>query len=215
MASLLGRFAAPLVARADMEAAVGGAHARKTGRSWWALRFLDGRVLHEWDLDPASPTRHMDWPRLAMLGQLRNLQALRLYCPNGRMAELGGEGDQTGRLFQFKVAVRYTGTGEGAPGRDILAHVAGQVVGLDGQCVLFAWRPRPEPRRPRVDHFVNARPGMLSDAYDAWLANYRAWQQSGGGELVGPLEDNVYALRYENVGRLSADHLGLADGEGR
>jgi hypothetical protein len=28
-------------------------------------------------------------------------------------------------------------------------------------------------------------------------------------------QDNVYALKYQQVGRLSADHLGILDGEGR
>lgn len=199
----------------DSEAAAGGEHARRTGRSWWALRYVDGRVVHEWDRDAGSPNGHADWPRLAMLGKLRGAQALRLFCPNGKMAEVGGEGDQTGRLFQFKVAVRHLGAGASVVGQEVLAHVIGVVVGLDGQCTMFAWEPHPEPASPNPDEFRGAAPGALADADRAWRQQHRTWRAMGGGMLVGPLEDNVYELRYQQVGRLSADHLGLADGEGR
>jgi len=197
------------------EAAAGGRHAKQTGRSWWALLYGDGHIVHEWDADPSSPTGHADWPRLAMLRLLRNLRALRLYCPNDRFVELGGEGDQSGRLFQFKVAARYLGAGGPAPGSEVLAHVVGQVTGLDGQCRLYAWEPQPEPRIPQIENFTGAPPGAVSDAYRDWEKRYRAWAHAGRGRLVGPLEDNVYHLAYHQVGRLSAEHLGLADGEGR
>lgn len=213
--TLRERFGTPRHLTIDREAAIGGEHARRTGRSWWALRYTDGQILREWDPDPGSPNGHVDWPRLAMLGKLRGIQALRLFCPNGRMAELGADGDQTGRLFQFKVAVRYFGVGVSTTRQQVLAHVIGQITGLDGQCRLFAWEPLPEPPEPRVEDFNGARHGALADAYDDWQKLHRAWQAMGGGQLVGPIEDNVYALKYQQIGRLSADHLGIVDGEGR
>lgn len=199
----------------DSEAAAGGEHARRTGRSWWALRYTDGTIIHEWDADRGSPNGHADWPRLAMLGKLRGVQALRLYCPNGKMVELGGEGDQSGRLFQFKVAARHLGVGAAVLGQEVLAHVVGIVTGYDGQCTIFAWEPHPEPPRPDPSAFDGAPAGALADAYNAWRQQHRTWRAIGGGQLVGPLDDNVYALRYQQVGRLNADHLGIADGEGR
>ncbi len=199
----------------DTEAAAGGDHARRTGRSWWALRYTDGRVVREWDLDRGSPNGHVDWPRLAMFDKLRGVQALRLYCPNGKMVELGGDADQTGRLFQFKVAVRHLGVGASVLGQEVLAHVVGIITGYDGQCTLYAWEPHPEPSRPNPEDFAAAPPGSLADAYNAWAKQHQTWRAMGGGKLVGPIQDNVYELKYQQVGRLSADHLGIADGEGR
>lgn len=213
--SLLSRLSPPQRLTIDSHAALGGAHARRTGRSWWALRYLDGTVVNEWDSDPGSVNGHMDWPRLAMLGKLRGTQALRLYCPSGRMAELGGEGDQTGRLFQFKVGARHIGVGVGVVGQEVLAHVIGIINGLDGQCTLYAWEPSPAPPAPDPDQFRGLPPGMLSRAYDDWRKAKRAWEATGGGALTGPILDNVYGLKYQNVGQLSADHLGITDGQGR
>jgi hypothetical protein len=240
------RLSPPLRLTVDREAAAGGEHARRTGRSWWALRYTDGRILREWDRDPGSPNGHADWPRLAMLGQLRGIQALRLYCPNGKMAELGGEGDQTGRLFQFKVAVRHVrldSSGASDAGHEVLAHAIGIITGYDGQCQLYAWEPLPEPPPPpgcppvpkKPDYFNREQPlwalKELAERYQAeqrtwqdfqrspavseWRRQCQAWDASGRGRLTGPLQDNVYELRFQQVGRLNADHLGLADGEGR
>lgn len=213
--TLLGLFGPPRRLTVDAEAATGGAHARRTWRSWWSLRYTDGMIVREWDRDPGSPNGHADWTRLAMLGRLRGIQALRLYCPNGRMAELGSDRDETGRLFQFKVAARYLGVGVEVAAQEVLAHVVGQITGLDGQCRLFAWEPHLEPRPPDPAAFDGQPPGTLAEAYTAWRKMHDTWRSMGGGELVGPREDNVYALRYHNVGRLNADHLGMADGEGR
>lgn len=188
----------------------------------------------------------MDWPRLAMLGRLRGVQALRLYCPNGKMVEVGGDGDQTGRLFQFKVAVRHIvlgGPHDGAQSQEALAHVIGIVTGYDGQCLLYAWEPLPEPAPPpgappmpkKPAYFNREQPTwalqeqheryvaeqraweafMTSDAMRAWKKALEGWQTSAKGRLVGPIQDNVYELEYQQVGRLKADHLGIADGEGR
>lgn len=42
---------------------------------------------------------------------------------------------------------------------------------------------------------------------------FYAWQRrpDGSGELVGPWTDNINDLKFENVGKLSTDHLGLAE----
>jgi hypothetical protein len=243
--SLLERLSLPRRLTLDSDAALGGQHARATGRSWWALRYRDGRIVHEWDADPGSPNGHHDWPRMAMLGQLHGVQALRLFAPNGKMAEVGGEGDQTGRLFQFKRAVRYAvmmGSSV-TPGREVLGHVIGMLTGHNGECVLYAWEPLPEPAPPpgappqphRPGYFNREQPAWAlkeqherylaeQAAFDAfmqgkpmrqWAQEIRDWEAAACGRLIGPIEDNVYDLRYGQVGKLNADVLGLADGEGR
>jgi hypothetical protein len=152
---------------------VGVLRARIAGRSWWALRYTDGRIIHEWDRDPGSPNGHADWPRLPYRGR----QALRLYCPDGKFAQLGDTEDATGKLFQIKVGLMTAGAGRGT-----LGHLIGMIHGLNGECICYSWE-------------INA---------------------DGSGRLVGPFDDNVYALRWHGPwGPLSADVLGIDDGEGR
>ena len=127
--------------------------ARLTGRSFWALRYTDGRIVTEGDID---------WS----LAPLRGRQQLRLYCPSGEVAELGNTTDATGRLFQLKVAVRGMGGG-----KEVLAHLIGIITGPDGACRCAAWEPDP-------------------------------------GRLI-QFDDNVNAMRYQGIGALAFDHVGI------
>lgn len=96
--------------------------ARVHSRSYWRMRYTDGRVVNEWDCD---------WS----LAPLRGRQAVRLYCPNGQIAELGNDSqDCSDRLFQLKVAVATAGVGN-----TTLAHLIGLVDGLNGECRFAAW----------------------------------------------------------------------------
>lgn len=128
--------------------------ARMTGTSLWSLRFTDGRVVTEGEVD---------WSLAPMKGR----QAIRLYCPNGKVAELGNTEDATGRLFQLKGA---TATAGRRSRTDF--HLIGLLVGTDGQASCYAW-------------------------------------EYGQGRLVGPFADCVFAMRYANIGMLSADVLGI------
>jgi len=94
--------------------------ARVTSRAYWRLRLTDGRVVNEWEVD---------WS----LAPARGRQALRLYCPNGEVAELGNSRDASGRLFQFK-----GGLLEGDR-RAIEYQVIGIVEDGDGNCRCAAW----------------------------------------------------------------------------
>jgi hypothetical protein len=127
--------------------------ARLTRRSLWSLRYTDGRVITEGEVD---------WS----LAPHRGRQSIRLYCPDGRVAELGNTEDATGRLFQLKA-----GTLTAGAGRRTDAHIIGIIRGLNGECRCAAWESDP-------------------------------------GRLV-QFEDNVFAMRYQNIGRLSADVLGV------
>lgn len=101
----------------------GAVRARLLNRSFWRLRYTDGRVVSEWDVD---------WS----LAPLRGRQALRLHCPNGQIAELGDSsgGDISDRVFQFKDALMTAGAG-----RQTLAHVVGLVDSSSGDCRYAAW----------------------------------------------------------------------------
>lgn len=96
--------------------------ARIQNRSFWRLRYTDGTVVNEWDCD---------WSLAPYSGR----QALRLCCPDGKIAELGSDGgDATGRLFQLKVATLLAGVG-----RSTTAHIIGIVDREDGWCRYAAW----------------------------------------------------------------------------
>lgn len=234
---------------AEREAASGGRHARKTGRSWWSLHYMSGRIIHEWDPDVGSSTGHMDWIRMASLGALQRIDALRIYCPNGRMAQLSNPQaqDATGRLFQLKVAVRSVEVrANGVVSnmtRQVHAHIIGVLTGRNGECTIYAWEPlaMPEPpegappRPVRPNYFNREQPAwalkeqherylgetrlfeefMSGDAMKQWHVQVRDWESNARGRLVGPYQDNVYMMQYHGLGMLNADHLGLADGEGR
>ena len=98
--------------------------ARVSGRSWWRVRYSDGRTIDEWD----GP----DWSLLPRKG----LVSVRLYCPDGDVAELGNSVDASDRLFQLKSGVRTAGVGKQTD-----AHLIGIVTGLNGECTCAAWLP--------------------------------------------------------------------------
>lgn len=210
-----------------------GLHARASGRSWWALRYHDGRLLHE---------RDRDWSHCPATGR----QRLRLYCPNGEIAELGGDREQRGRLFQLKVAVRHGAPSGALPSRTVLAHVIGRIHSPDGRCTLYAWEPA-GPVSPEMAAWLRSlaaaqggftrlaeqsglpsaaiagvirNGGSLSAAQIARLiersssatgvtcAAIRRW--CGLAQLVGPLEDNIHHMAYHQLGALCPEHLGIA-----
>lgn len=101
----------------------GRLRARISRRPYWVLRYMGGRTLAEWDCD---------WSHAPAARR----QSVRLYCPNGEVAELGNTENATGRLFQFKVAELVGGD------RGTLAHVVGIVDKPDGRCRYAAWDTR-------------------------------------------------------------------------
>jgi len=130
------------------------AYARLSGRSFWIMRYTDGTVIEEW---------RQDWTQLPLKGR----QKLRLVCPNGQIAELGTDHDNTGRFVQLKLAVASTSTG-----RQTLAHLIGYLYGLNGETSFACW----DYRTGTLQTFV----------------------------------DNSYDCKWENLGPLAVDHLGIA-----
>jgi hypothetical protein len=94
-------------------------------RSWWLVRYRDGRVINEWD----GP----DWSLLPRTGLL----AVRLVCPNGKVAELGHPTDASDRLFQLKAGALLGGT------RNTTAHLIGIVHDASGRASCAAWEYGP------------------------------------------------------------------------
>lgn len=124
---------------------LGVIRSRFAGRSYWSVRYTDGKIINEWDDDPGSPNKHADWPRIPYQGR----QAIRLYCPNGQVAHLGDTVDATGRLVQLKVALSTAGQGRG-----VLAHFIGLIEGTDGQGKFYSWE-RTEDGGGRLIQFAD------------------------------------------------------------
>jgi hypothetical protein len=125
------------------------AKARLSGRSWWAVRFVDGTEWYEFQSGA-------DWLHLTERGQ-RGLVEVRLYCPNGQVAVLGGP-DLAGRCFQLHGA--QVNIGGGTRGRYMLWQAIGRKDAPDGTCTLYAWEPQPGRLvGPLVDNIHQMRYG--------------------------------------------------------
>lgn len=131
----------------------GAWRAKLRGRAYWRLSYTDGRVVNEWDCD---------WS----LAPLPHRQRLRLYCPNGQIAELGNSWSAAGRLFQLKGATLAL-SGE----RTLNYQLIGLVEDSSGVCTCAAW-------------------------------DY-------GQQKLLTFKDNVFGMRYEQIGRLSFEAVGL------
>lgn len=104
---------------------------RLSGRPWWQARYLDGKVVSEWDTIPNLILRNGSrsrWEELSRVG----LRGLALICPDGQYAALEAKRDYA--LFQFKVGGFQLGRGNYCN-----AQVIGVVEGDNGECSCFAW----------------------------------------------------------------------------
>lgn len=105
---------------------LGSARALIGGKSLWRMRYANGLIVSEWDCD---------WSLAPREGRM----AVRLYAPNGQVAELGNGVDATGRLFQLKRAVMAAGAGS-----TTTAHIVGIVEKPDGFCRCAVWEYGPK-----------------------------------------------------------------------
>lgn len=100
---------------------------RLSGRSWWAVRYRDGRIINEWD--------GCDWLDLPRRGLIEG----RLLCPNGQVAVLGNSEALGERLYQFKTAHVSLGLAGGAQMRGTDAHIMGIITDTAGHCLQYVW----------------------------------------------------------------------------
>lgn len=96
---------------------------RRSGRSWWQSRYLDGTVLSEWDTLASLIETSSRWEEVPK----KNMIGLRILTPIGQIGEL--EAPEGHRFFQLKQGVlmppHTTRT---------LAHIIGVVTNLKGDC---------------------------------------------------------------------------------
>jgi len=119
---------------------------RRSGRSWWQVRYIDGKVLSEWDTLqdsmrlPIGKGGSSRWEEINKFG----IVGIRLLCPNGLAAEL--EGTLGTKFFQLKaggvdVALGFTGGIKGV-NRYCDAHIIGAITDGDGNCYCRAWETK-------------------------------------------------------------------------
>jgi hypothetical protein len=158
--------------------------ARRSGTSFWQVRYRDGRIITEGDID---------WSLLPRKG----LIAARLICPDGQVGRIDNiDGDE--RLFQLKagrlmMGIRSEGmTARANSMRRCDAQILGVILDTVGTCKLHVWE---YPIR-----------GEYQIVHPDGVVETRAYARPG--RLI-TFEDNVFAMRYANIGRLSADVLGI------
>ena len=115
---------------------------KRSGRSWWQVRYIDGKVLSEWDTLkgemrlPLGMGRSSRWEEIQKYGMV----GIRLLCPNGMAAEL--EGVFGTQFFQLKAGGIDVAMGLGGIGgvkRYQDAHIIGAVENDNGDCFCRAW----------------------------------------------------------------------------
>jgi hypothetical protein len=126
-------------------------------RSWWQVRYSDGRELSEWETVIGAPknarpdsaiwreTRWEDVPK-------RGIVAMRLLCPNGLAGNLETNNPE-GRFFQLKdgaLDVAFMGGGSIATRKRAAAHIIG-CVGDDGEADCWSYENAPHPYAARIE----------------------------------------------------------------
>lgn len=123
-----------------------------SGRSWWQLRYRDGRVLSEWETSklrsflpgPLIGGSTSRWEEVSKKGAI----ALRLVCPNGNAGVL--ESPYEHRFFQLKVGHFDLIAGSQ---KFCDAQIIGLVLDDDDRCVCWAWETRERRLVKFEDHF--------------------------------------------------------------
>lgn len=122
---------------------------RLSRRSWWEVLFVGGQTLAEWQtaggrialpvawLSPRSKWEDVDHSRVV---------AVRLWCPDGRVAEVRATGPN--RVIQFKVGMM------SLMGRVTQAHVIGVLTDDEGGCDCWEWEPETKSLRRFQDNIL-------------------------------------------------------------
>jgi len=116
---------------------------KRSGRSWWQVRYIDGRVLSEWDTLqgemrlPLGVGRSSRWEEITKYGMV----GIRLLCPNGMAGEI--EGILGTQFFQLKAGGISVGIGAGGDIKGVTrfcdAHIIGAVEDDNGNCWCRVW----------------------------------------------------------------------------
>jgi hypothetical protein len=185
---------------------------RASGRAWWQARYSDGEVLNEWDTIPGRPLLPIPGPSISRWEEVpkKGMVGLRLLCPNGMAGEL--EAPEGYRFFQFKVTYFDLILFGGGSRRTQTAHVIGVVKNADGNCFCRAWEIIPQSK-------------LELSQLQTQLAVYKVGNQENKQKEIERLkgliatkrllwhltqfEDNIYSMKYENLGKLNLDVQGL------
>ena len=115
---------------------------KRSGRAWWQVRYIDGKILSEWDTLkgearlPIGLGRSSRWEEITKYGMV----GIRLLCPNGIAGEI--EGILGTQFFQLKAGGISVAMGLGGIGgvkRHQAAHIIGAVEDIAGNCFCRAW----------------------------------------------------------------------------
>ena len=109
-----------------------------SGRSWWQVRYTDGKILSEWDTLtdrirlPIGLGRTSRWEEV----KKDRIAALRLLCPNGMAGDLDAP---YGHFFQLKQGFIDVSMSGGGSHRSTAAHIIGVLTDANGGCHCRAW----------------------------------------------------------------------------
>lgn len=181
-----------------------------SGRSWWQCEYSNGNILSEWDtltgkiLTPikkgGSTSRWEEIPK-------ENMLRLRLFCPNGQLGQV--ESKEGRKFFQLKIGGFMVGEGQYCD-----AHIIGVVINDKGDCNGWAWEKEKFTVKTRLTNKLNADLIKKSNKFykvqveDAGMNNGNCWVTTH--DLIRPNRlhgflDNVYNMKYENLGNLNLD----------
>lgn len=116
-----------------------------SGRSWWEALYSNGKTVAEWDTLQSkslfTPLGNQSTSRWEEIDK-KNLIALRLICPNGKIGEHRTTGSYC--LFQFKsgvISIAAGVVGAKLPKEELHCHyhVIGVITDINGGCDCYAW----------------------------------------------------------------------------
>lgn len=126
---------------------------RRSGRSWWQVRYCDGKVRSEWEtlqgvtlFLPIGSNSSSRWEDIAK----RKMRGLYLLCPDGKAGALESNGDY--QFFQLKTGSLILGMGS-----TCRAHIIGKVDSDNGDCTCYVWDYQTKRLERFTDNVMNMK----------------------------------------------------------